>query len=348
MTQRHALQTQRATERVLEAAGHLRVDYVEASDLSRWLTDSVDTPLAVVSFGAPVSPAVSCPAITLDLPQLDGRSQLEVWTSDQPVTVHRTGGFSAATSGEMLAVTLELEEEPDEGLQATTERAYRRLLRHVRDLGYPYLWRVWNFFPGINEDEQGLERYRRFCVGRYQALADSLQGFPGSLPAGTAVGTRSGPLQLYALAGAHPAVHLGNPRQVHAYEYPEHYGPCSPSFARATLLQSDLHAQLLISGTASVVGHESRHPGRPDTQTQETVDNLRALIAHADELSEATRGHQPTRGRYKVYVRQPGHLDAIRQALDIPLFAASRILYLQGDLCRRELLVEIEGVLTTD
>lgn len=348
MRQRHALQTQRAPERVLEAAGHLRVDYVEASDLSRWLADSVDTPLAVVSFGAPVSPALSCPAITLDLPQLDGRSQLEVWTSDQPVTVHRTGGFSAAASGEMLAGTLELEEEPGEGLQATTERAYRCLLRHVRDLGYPYLWRVWNFFPRINEDEQGLERYRRFCVGRYQALADALQGFPGSLPAGTAVGTRSGPFQLYVLAGAHPAVHLGNPRQVHAYEYPEHYGPCSPSFARATLLQSDLHAQLLISGTASVVGHESRHPGRPDTQTRETVDNLRALIAHTDEWPDAARNRQPSHGRYKVYVRQPDHLDAIRQALDIPLFASSRILYLQGDLCRRELLVEIEGVLTTD
>ncbi len=348
MRQRHALRTQRSTERVLEAAGHLRVDYVEASDLSRWLAASMDTPLAVVSFGAPVSPAVPCPVITLNLPQLDGRSQLEVWTSDQPVTVHRTGGFSAATSGEMLAGTLELEEEPGEGLQVTTERAYRRLLQHVRELGYPHLWRIWNFFPGINDDEQGLERYRRFCVGRYRALADALQGFPGSLPAGTAVGTRSGPLQLYALAGTHPATHLGNPRQVHAYDYPEHYGPCSPSFARATLLQSDLHAQLLISGTASVVGHESRHPDLPDAQTRETVDNLRALITHADEWSGAARSRQPAHGRYKVYVRQPEHLAAIRQALTIPLFASSRIVYLQGDLCRKELLVEIEGVLTTD
>ena len=60
------------------------------------------------------------------------------------------------------------------------------------------------------------------------------------------------------------------------------------------------------------------------------------------------RGPQRSRGRFKVYVREPGHLEAIRQALDIPLFASSQIVYLQGDLCRRELLVEIEGVLTTD
>jgi chorismate lyase/3-hydroxybenzoate synthase len=348
MRQRHTLRIQRSNQRVLEAAGHLRVDYVETSNLSHWLAASVDTPLAIVSFGAPVSPPVSCPVMNLDLPQLGGHSQLEVWTSDQPVTIHRTTEFSAAASGEMLAGTLQLEEAPGAGLQATTERAYRRLLHHVQELGYPYLWRIWNFFPGINEEEQGLERYRQFCVGRYQALADMLPGFPGSLPAGTAVGTRSGPLQLYVLAGTHPAIHLGNPRQVHAYEYPEHYGPCSPSFARATLLQSDIHAQLFISGTASVVGHESRHVGLPETQTLETVDNLRALMAHADELSGTTRSHQPPRGRYKVYVRQPDHLEAIQQALGVPLFASSQIVYLQGDLCRRELLVEIEGVVTTD
>ncbi|MEQ1793234.1 MAG: hypothetical protein ABL970_03500 [Nitrospira sp.] len=348
MRQRHALPIHRSNPPVLEAAGHLRVDYVEAAALSSWLAACADHPLAIVSFGAPVSSSVSCPVITLDLPQLDGRSYLEVWTSDRPATMHRAHEFSAATSGEILAGTLQLEEEPGTELQGMTERAYRRLLQHIQELGYPYLWRVWNFFPGINDDEHGLERYRQFCVGRYQALAGTLQGFPGSLPAGTAVGTRSGPLQLYVLAGAHPATHLGNPRQIHAYEYPEHYGPCSPSFARATRLQSDGHAQLFISGTASVVGHESRHTGLPDTQTLETVNNLRALIDHANDLPGTARHPQPSRGRYKVYVRQPEHLAAIQQALDIPLFASSQIVYLQGDLCRKELLVEIEGVVTTD
>ncbi len=348
MGQRSIPRSLRSHQPLLEAAPHLRADYVEVSAFSHWLATSVDTPLAIVSFGAPVSPSVSCPVITLDLPQLDGRSHLEVWTSDQPVTVHRRDDFFAATSGEMLAGTLQLEEEPDTGLQVTTERAYRRLLHHVQELGYPYLWRIWNFFPGINEDEHGLERYRQFCVGRYQALVGSLQGFPGSLPAGTAVGTRSGPLQLYVLAGTHPAIHLGNPRQIHAYEYPQRYGPCSPSFARATLLQSDIHAQLFISGTASVVGHASRHIDRPGEQTQETVSNLRALIGHAADISGAMTGLQPSRGTFKVYVRQPEHLGIIQQALSASAIAPSRLLYLQGDLCRQELLVEIEGVVAAE
>jgi chorismate lyase/3-hydroxybenzoate synthase len=348
MGQRLTQRTLRANQPVLETAAHLRMSYVPAADWTRRLSTSVDTPLAVVSFGAPVPSTVSCPVITLDLPQLSGPSHLEVWTSDQPVAVHQTNGFSAAMSGEMLAATLHVAEEPGVGLQPTTERAYLRLLHHLRELGYPYLWRIWNYFPGINEDEQGLERYRQFCIGRHQALSDSLHGFPDSLPAGTAVGTRSGPLQLFVLAGTHPAVHLGNPRQIHAYEYPQSYGPCSPSFARATLLQSDLVTQLCISGTASVVGHESRHIGKPAAQALETVENLRALIAHAGELTSSLSSLQSLHRYYKVYVRHPEQLAMIQHALNIPFFASSQVIYLQGDLCRRQLLVEIEGVVTTD
>jgi chorismate lyase/3-hydroxybenzoate synthase len=88
-------------------------------------------------------------------------------------------------------------------------------------------------------------------------------------------------LQIYFLAGAHPPTHLGNPRQVNAYEYPTIYGPRSPSFARATLCRSDSATHLFISGTASVVGHQSQHVGSADLQALETVTNLRALVEHA-------------------------------------------------------------------
>ena len=118
-------------------------------------------------------------------------------------------------------------------------------------------------------------------MGRHQALAHRLPDFPASLPAGTAVGTQRGALQIYFLAGAHPATHLGNPRQINAYDYPKIYGPHSPSFARATLCRSEGTTQLFISGTASVVGHQSQHEGRVDMQALETVTNLHALIERA-------------------------------------------------------------------
>ena len=272
---------------------------------------------------------------------------LEVWTSDQPVTTLQKNECSLAMSGDVLAGAISLDEKAGATLDVTTELAYRQLLHHTRELGFPYLWRVWNFFPDINEEEAGLERYRRFCVGRHQALEASLQDFPSALPAGTAVGTRSGPLQTYFLAGAHPATHLGNPRQMNAYEYPKDYGPQSPAFARATLCGSESGPQLFIAGTASVVGHASRHADRPKEQTQEMVHNLRTLIAYADSM-EPKGIRTSHRAIYKVYVRNPDQLISVRQALRDPLLSSSQILLLQGDLCRRELLVEIEGLVTSD
>jgi chorismate lyase/3-hydroxybenzoate synthase len=304
-------------------------------------------PLAIISFGQAIPRTISCPTIRLDLLQLEGHPLFEVWTSDQPVTTLQKNECSLAMSGDVLAGTISLDEKEGATLDAATELAYRQLLHHTRELGFPYLWRVWNFFPDINEEEAGLERYRRFCVGRHQAVKANLQNFPSALPAGTAVGTRSGPLQIYFLAGARPASHLGNPRQMNAYEYPRDYGPRSPSFARATFCSSESGPQLFIAGTASVVGHTSRHVGCPKEQTQEIVHNLRTLIKHAGNMEPRGIGTSH-RAIYKVYVRNPDQLLSIRQTLHDPLLNSSPTLLLQGDLCRQELLVEIEGLVTSD
>lgn len=343
-------QTQRsyaAGHHTSEATVRPRLTYVETSKLTTWLAASGTHPLAIISFGQAIPRTISCPTMRLDLAQLEGHPLLEVWTSDQPVTTLQKNECSLAMSGDVLVGAISLDEKAGATLDVTTELAYRQLLHHTRELGFPYLWRVWNFFPDINEEEAGLERYRRFCVGRHQALEASLQNFPSALPAGTAVGTRSGPLQIYFLAGAHPAAHLGNPRQMNAYEYPKDYGPRSPSFARATLCSSESGPQLFIAGTASVVGHTSQHAGCPKEQTQEIVHNLRTLIEHADRMEPKGIGTSH-RASYKVYVRNPDQLLSIQQALRDPLLNFSPILLLQGDLCRRELLVEIEGLVTSD
>ena len=343
-------QTQRsyaAGHHTSEATVRPRLTYVDTTKLTAWLATSGTHPLAIISFGQAIPRTISCPTIRLDLRQLEGHPLLEVWTSDQPVTTLQKNGCSFAMSGDVLAGAISLDEKAEATLDVTTELAYRQLLHHTRELGFPYLWRVWNFFPDINEEEAGLERYRRFCVGRHKALEASLQDFPSALPAGTAVGTRSGPLQTYFLAGAHPATHLGNPRQMNAYEYPKDYGPQSPAFARATLCGSESGPQLFIAGTASVVGHASRHADRPKEQTQEMVHNLRTLIAYADSM-EPKGIRTSHRAFYKVYVRNPDQLISVRQALRDPLLSSSQILLLQGDLCRRELLVEIEGLVTSD
>ena len=304
--------------------------------------------MAVMSFGTTVPGPIPCPAINLDLPQIGGPPLVEVWTSDKPVTMHETAGCSMAMTGDVLMGSIRLDEQSGTSLDATTYTGYRDLLQQLRALGYPHLWRIWNYFPRINNHQDGLERYRRFCVGRHQALTESLADFPTSLPAATAVGTRSGPLQIVFLAGAQPATHLGNPRQLNAYEYPQDYGPRSPSFARATFTRAEHDSRLYIAGTASIVGHVSRHTGLPMEQARETVRNLHAVFNHATHVTGVDFTVAQRLAAYKVYVREAVLLPDIRLALQDSPLSPRDLVFLEGDLCRRELLMEIEGLIIAE
>ena len=326
----------------------LRVAYVETDRLDTFLKSSPSAVLGIVcherSSGRP-NGLGAYPVVCLDLPQFNGPPLAEVWTSTQPVTYHQAEGIHCAMNNEVLFGSLQLEERPGTLLDILTYTAYRRLLVQARALGYPHLLRVWNYFPQINRESDGLERYQRFCAGRHQALAETLSDFPRTLPAGTAVGTMSGPLTIHFLAAKHPGTHVENPRQVKAYEYPRIYGPRSPSFARATLQPSICGSHLLIAGTASVVGHASEHIGDPHKQTLEIIHNLNALITQTEQLHGITREQWCGQALFKIYIRHPQHFATIRDILKEQLPSHSHILYLQGEMCRSELLLEIEGIL---
>lgn len=328
-----------------------RTEYVETANLDTLLRASPSHVLGIVRHdripGESRSVGV-CPIVCLDLPQFDGPPSAEVWTSTLPVAYHQAEGVHCAMNDDVLFGALHMEESPGMLLGAVTHTAYRRLLVQAHALGYPYLLRVWNYFPHINRESDGLERYQRFCAGRHQALAEGLSDFPRALPAGTAVGTMSGPLTIHFLAARQPGTHVENPRQVSAYEYPRAYGPRSPSFARATLRPSISGSHLLISGTASVVGHVSTHIGEPHKQTLEILRNLNALITQTEQLHGVTRGLWYGQALFKVYIRHPEHFAAVRDVLQAQLPSHTQVLYLQGEMCRSELLLEIEGILAQD
>jgi chorismate lyase/3-hydroxybenzoate synthase len=102
---------------------------------------------------------------------------------------------------------------------------------------------------------------------------------------------------------------------------------------------------LFIAGTASVIGHASAHIGKPHRQTLEILHNLNTLIAHTERIHGVSGGQWDGEAVFKVYVRHPEHFERVRDILKERLPAHVQILYLQGEMCRRELLVEIEGIL---
>lgn len=278
-----------------------------------------------------------------DIPctRLAGPTDAEAWevstapkrTSEPSVSVARTADFAAV----QVHVS-----ERELGIADATETAYRHLLGAVRNSAQPHLLRIWNYFARINDGDADEERYRLFCVGRARAV-DAVFNRPP--PAATAIGTDGEPgmLHVIALCTRGTGIALENPRQTPAWQYPREFGPVSPGFSRGALIGDGEGLRLLVSGTASIVGHVSRHLHDLPGQIDETFANLAALFDEAKARSNrafALKGCESLR----VYLRKAEDLALAQTALRQHVGDLSKVLFLRGDVCRRELDIEIEGV----
>jgi chorismate lyase/3-hydroxybenzoate synthase len=277
------------------------------------------------------------PAAAISMPVLGTLPLAESWHGCGSAEYAEADGIRYATNGEVLFGVLCL---PSTVIDSAAYEGYRRIIGLARGVGYPNPVRLWNYFPGINEGVLGLERYKRFCLGRYQAFSDAGYTFGEDLPAASAIGTGSGDLWIVFLAARGPARQIENPRQVSAYRYPLRYGPRSPSFSRAMRLDTQDGSALFISGTASIVGHETVHVGDVAGQCAETLENIRAILAQAGMEDPADLAQ---RSSWKVYIRHPADYPRVRDILDRELGPEGSLLFLKGDICRRDLLLEIEG-----
>lgn len=300
--------------------------------------------LAVFGFGpdAPTRDAVADPRyLRVPLAPL-GAPKMEVWRAAGAVAAGDEAGIAHAEDGELQFGAMEIAED-ETGIAAASERAYAQAAAFWRRSGYPHLLRIWNYFDAIVEGEGDDERYRQFCVGRARGLVEI---DTATLPAATAIGGNDGRrvLQVYWLAARHPGTPLENPRQTSAWRYPREYGPQSPSFARALLPPASARLPLFVSGTASIVGHASRHVESLSSQLDETLANLASLLAAARERQATLPERFDASSRLKVYVRDPAQAATVEALLRERLGATVPWLLLRGDVCRRELQVEIEGM----
>ncbi len=296
--------------------------------------------LGAIAFGAqPLHiPSAGYPRAWVDMPLLESETAYEVWTSAQPVVREDTVDLSSARDDGVLFGCLRIR--LDRRLDATSYLAYSRLFDFIDSRGYAHLLRVWNYVPDINGDADGLERYQHFNVGRHEAFTAAGRVIGTDTPAACALGSRGNDLAVYFLAAKQPGQLVENPRQTSAFHYPAQYGPRSPTFARAMLMHSAESPVLFVSGTASIVGHRTLHAGDASAQARETIANLRAVIAQA----QLDAGGARVELLMKAYLRNRSDMPMLRDALKLAFGSAARVLCLQADICRADLLLEVEAV----
>jgi len=242
-------------------------------------------------------------------------------------------------------------------LERATYEAYEAIFSVLDALDMRHPLRIWNVVPAINAHQFGSERYRQFNTGRQRAFKACGRPVIDSVPAASALGSAAGivgdaapatPLSVSFLASRSPNRAIENPRQVSAYRYPARYGPSAPTFARAAAWSGaadpDGESALFVSGTASIVGHETAHRGDVIAQLRETLVNIETVL---EEAARQTRDKTALAElTYKVYVRDANDaqaLAAIDEVLRARCGSSLRVLYLHADVCRADLLLEIEA-----
>ncbi|KNZ32228.1 MAG: hypothetical protein AD742_13945 [Methylibium sp. NZG] len=290
--------------------------------------------------GSPVQP-VYAELLTPTAPTLDA------WFTPGHVTTSQHGCVHIVSDGHWLHGSARLDPAQSEGgLEHAAWRIYADVFAALAQHTSPHLLRLWNYVPGINDHGDGLEHYRHFNVGRQRAFLDAgRSAFEGS-PAACAVGTAGKELQVFFLAGASAPLAIENPRQVSAYHYPTQYGPRSPTFSRAALAGvGGGRRALFISGTASIEGHASMHVGDVRKQTEETLLNITALLDAAQQKAQVSVPIESL--SCTVYLRHredlPAVLDVLHQRLGPHSHAVRTAVVLLADICRADLLVEIEA-----
>ncbi len=256
-------------------------------------------------------------------------------------TVRETAGFTLFQADDRLAGFAVAS--PEATLEQAAATLYQQLFAVAQGR---HLCRIWNYVPRINAVDQGMENYRLFCRGRSLAFEKHFgAGFKKLLPAASAVGAATGPFALGFLASDAEPHHFENPQQVPAFEYPPLYGPRPPSFARATAITDEAARQIFISGTAAIRGHHTVAAGDLAGQLACTVENLRTIAATAGAGPEV--GAADWQRSFKVYVRRADDMAGVQAFLQRELLRPDdAVQYLQADICRTDLLVEIEAVLT--
>ncbi|MFD1930992.1 FkbO/Hyg5 family chorismatase [Nonomuraea mangrovi] len=272
----------------------------------------------------------------------------EVWETDSPVTSGMYQDLAYAHDGDYLFCAGQVA--GTGSYREPVRHAYRAAFDLIAKLDYPNVLRIWHFINDINRaNADGLEIYRDFCLGRAEAV-DGLPGRAGDMPAATGIGSLGGGISWYLLASRTGRVrNLENPRQVPAPSYPHRYGPRPPKFARATSFTPDGldgAGDLFVAGTASILGHRTVHAGDVEKQCDVTFGNMATVIGRENLLANGIDDSRTLKDlRFvKVYVRHEEDVPVVAAKCEEAFSDTAEIAYFTVDICRSDLLVEIEGI----
>jgi len=220
--------------------------------------------------------------------------------------------------------------------------------------------RQWTYIENItNYDKTGnlFQHYQEYNEVRAQFY--NAVTFHHGYPAATGIGARTGGVSIGFIAVSDDeSVRVSpicNPMQADAHKYSElvlmgekltgTIRKSTPKFERAKLVSFGGRDYIFISGTASIVGEETLYRNNVEKQTQTTIENILQLFSkYNQEINDLEcKDSGPEFSHLRIYVKHQKDIPAVKKICRSRLNSKSS-LFLVSDICRDELLVEIEGL----
>lgn len=229
----------------------------------------------------------------------------------------------------------------DDGIYSQSADVFRILGDIMRNEGFPVesIVRQWNYIGSITSfDANGNQHYQMFNNARSEFYSSSL--WKNGYPAATGIGTSGNwvMIDVDAVTVDNPdlrIIPIDNKLQIAAHSYSRSVlekadtGLTTPKFERAKSLDLKDKRLIYISGTAAIRGEKSIVYDVVD-QLRITLENIRQLIGDSDIYM------------LRVYLKNEDDYDKVHDAM--AGYCNIDVSYLLADVCRDELLIEIEGI----
>ncbi len=205
------------------------------------------------------------------------------------------------------------------------------------------IYRQWNYIEGITDEELGSQNYQEFNDARSTFYNRTV--WDNGYPAATGIGTGKGGvmIELYAAKGKNIVNRpIDNPLQVSAHNYSQNVlagneqHKTTPKFERARVSGDTIY----ISGTAAIRGEESIDSNNTLSHASATMDIMNYLVSPENIPIECKATNYEL---LRIYVKREQDIAPIKQYME-QHYPTPQKQYLVSDICRPELLIEIEGI----
>lgn len=247
-----------------------------------------------------------------------------------------------------------------QSIREQSDEVFRKIAHvlEAEDMPVSAIIRQWNYIEKITAyNAAGHQHYQDFNDARslfYQGV-EWTTGYPAATGIGTQWGGIMIDLDALVCKDASVRVHgIDNPLQIaaHAYSQGVLLGEAdhtlrqktTPKFERAKGVWKEDHGFVYISGTAAIRGEQSLEGVGIEKQTLTTLENIEYLVS-CDNLNRSgiPTTENATLITFRVYVKHRQDMQKAREVVTAR-YPHLPAIYTLTDVCRTELLIEIEGM----